>query len=341
MDHRKKNVTSADVAKKAGVSRATVSYILNNRRDSRVAEATRSRVMEAAESLGYQPDIHARAMKTGCSMAIGIVSRRSVTESRFTRVLHGVREQFHARGYTLTLCSDEISSGGKPEYLRLFLEKRLDGVIFLSRLEDETAAEMETRLHWITDARLPCVFSDFHMQAGGFPKVDIDYAQGAYTAIRHLLKKGHRNIGLFIPTSDNPQEEQRRKGAEQAVAEIPDARLILYTFRPGKDDLGAALRSVLMGRSGFTALAGAWIYHSAHILQLGAQMGIRIPDELAVISLADDHYIHILQPRLSCVNLPLYELGHESAGKLLELMEGREAGEDRKLPCSLCLLDSC
>lgn len=337
----KKRATSADVAKEAGVSRATVSYIVNNTEGARISDETRGRVLEAAKKLGYHLDINAQALKTNRSMSIGVVSRRDITESRFTNVLGGIKDVLVREKYSILLCSDEKDEMGYPEYLRLYHSKKIDGIIFISYQEQLAIEHADERAVSMLKEQIPCVFADYHLQNPMVNGVDINYFHGAYIATRYLIEQGHKRIGFLMPEMNSEQERQRLEGVKRAIAEADGAELKPYSAGESEADFPSNIVNVLQDRDQYTAVIAAWGKIAAMTLYHTNQMKINVPEEVAVISLAGDYAAIYTYPKLSTCELPLYELGAKSAQILIDDIHKPGMPVSLKLPCRLNIQDSC
>ena len=157
MKSLKKKISSVDVAKEAGVSRATVSYVLNNVYDVKLKDETREKVLNAARKLGYFPNFTAQALKTNKCMSIGIVSRRKVDEFRFVNILGGIQPVLSRHGYSIVLCSSERDEEGFPEYYKLYKSKKIDGVIFISYQEQVKLENIDEHVKLVTEENIPLI----------------------------------------------------------------------------------------------------------------------------------------------------------------------------------------
>ncbi len=337
----KKRITSADVAKEAGVSRATVSYILNNTEGTRISDITRDRVLEAAKRLGYHLDINAQALKTNRSMSIGVVSRRDVTESRFVYVLGGIKDVLGKEKYSILLCSDEKDSIGYPEYLRLYHSKKIDGIIFISYQEQLEIEHAEERASLMLKEQIPCVFADYHLQNPMVNGVDINYYHGAYITTKYLIDRGHKSIAFLIPELNTEQERQRLEGVKKAVSEADKVQLKLYSAGEKEESFSENVVKMLTDREQYTSIITAWGKMALITLYHTNRMRINVPQEISVISLAGDNAANYTYPKLSASELPLYELGVNCAQGLIDSLNKPEMPVNLKLPCKLSIRDSC
>lgn len=337
----KRKVTSRDVAREAGVSRATVSYILNNAQDVRISDETRQRVLEAAKKLGYHLDLNAQALKTNRSMSIGVVSRRNIAESRFTNVLAGIKDVLSKEKYSILICSDEMDEFGYPEYYRLYRQKKIDGIIFISYQEQLIIEKADKRAEHMLEEQIPCVFADYHLKNPMVNCVDINYFHGGYTAARYLIERGHKKIAFLVPDLDTEQERQRTEGVSKAVEEVDGIELCIYNVGKSGREISDNIVKALNDRDKYTAIIAAWGSMGAKTLYHTCRMKIDVPGEVSVISLAGDNAARFTYPKLSTCELPLYELGARSARILIDNINKYGMPVSIMLPCSLNIQDSC
>lgn len=339
----KKRVSSKDVAREAGVSRATVSYVLNNVEDVKIKAETRERVVKAARKLGYHPHSIARALKTDKSMSVGVVSRRNIAEDRFSRVLRGIKDALKKHKYSITLCSDQIEDNGNPEYLNYYLSKRIDGIILLSAeevLDDKSVQKL-------ISLKIPAVMVDYHIKNNNINCVDIDYFHGGYITTSYIIGQGYNRMIYFAPAIDIPQEKERLRGVRTAIKENDNRSLQYREVITGETglDYGNQVKPLLenniqIGETGQTALVVSWVNVAYKVLSEAARLRMKVPEDLAVISLAGSLYARLSYPRLSTSDLPLYELGYRSGKILIESINEKKEPISESIPCKLNIRES-
>ncbi|WP_113671655.1 LacI family DNA-binding transcriptional regulator [Vallitalea guaymasensis] len=335
-----KRVTSMDVAKEAGVSRATVSYILNDVQGVSIKESTKKKVIQAAKKLGYYPDSMAVALKTNKAMSIGIVSKRNISEQRYIKFLDGVKSAI-GDNYSIILCSDHVDNFGYPEYYSYYKRKKIDGILFLSFQEHLAEEKIDDYLHMSVEENIPIVFADYHLNNQMVNCVDINYYHGAYMAASYLIKNGHEEIIYLTPDFDTEQEQQRRKGVEDAVNEHKGIKLIKTHISTDNDKEIEAVIEILSKKDEYSAIITSWSKMAYTVLYQAQQLNINIPDEISVIALAGSNFDVYTYPRLTTCNLPLFELGQKSAERLMNMLtDTNTLPLNITLPCKLKERDS-
>lgn len=200
------NVTSYDVAKLAGVSQATVSYVLSGNTKQSISEETRKRILAAAQQLGYFPNSAAKSLRRRKNMCVSVMVNKQLELPRYAGVVQGLREVLEQHGYSVLLCSETHEADKYPVYIRDFLEKRVDGVIYIGA--DGTSPEEGAR-EAIQTHSIPFVAYDCRIQEESVATVDLDYAYGIREAMRALTQKGCTRLVYVYPDTGIPQETER------------------------------------------------------------------------------------------------------------------------------------
>jgi len=325
----RKRVTSFDVAEKSGVSRTTVSFVLNDVPGISISEATRQRVQQAAKELNYHPDSTGKKLASGKSNTLGLVLRQSheqvFADALLPQVLMGIEQAATEQGFQVLLKPLEPQDG--DGYMRLVHENHVDGIILSGPRQEE--AEI-IRLH---HEGLPVMLMG-QLPGSGLPFVDIDAVNGSTQAVNHLIEHNHRRIGLITNAAQEyTSAQQRRQGYLNALkaAEIePEADLMQagnYTPASGFK----AMQKLLDVFPRPTA-----IFVASDVVSLGAiraikQAGLRIPQDIAVVGFDDIPMADYFDPPLTTVRIPSYGLGWASGERLVRLVQGEVLDQDGML----------
>lgn len=208
-----KRVTGKDVALRAGVTTATVSNVLNGKRN--VGEATRKRVLAAVQELGYVPDGVAKSLRRRTSRTIGVVIEKNLSNPRYGRTVEGMLSEASARGWRVTLCRDQLRENGLADYLAAYYERQVDGIIFVSR---DTVGPSAESLETIVRDRVPFVALDCVYADMPFTTIDFDYRGAARAVTERVLARHPRRVLYMRPERHNPQEDRREEGVRDACA---------------------------------------------------------------------------------------------------------------------------
>ena len=334
---QKRRATSSDVAARAGVSRTTVSFVLNGRTEAGIPEDTRRRVMDAASELGYHAHGAAKALAGGASHTIGLVLRQSPeqvsVDALLAETLWGIGSEAHQGGYRVLV---EPLSPERGRYSDLVRSQRVDGLIVSGpRTDDEELiALVEDGFPIILQGSLPSVDA---------PSVDVDNRAGARTAVEHLLGLGHRRIGcitnapLAYTAAADRLEGYRDALAAAGIADDP-ALVVEGAFDAAS---GHAAATHLLDRAAdVTAL-----FVASDIVAFGAmrairEAGRRVPADVSVVGFDDIPLAQHFDPPLTTIRIPARALGAAAGRALVERLAGRVVTERMLLPTELIVRES-
>jgi DNA-binding LacI/PurR family transcriptional regulator len=316
----KRRVTSRDVAKKAGVSRTTVSFVLNEVEGVRISTETRQRVLAAATELGYVPDATAQALVSRRTRIIGLVFSRSyhhlASDAFLLQIVDGLLDIVRQHGIRLILDTIENSTQ-KDSYLSLARAKRIDGIIIsLPRTDD-------TELHTLAEEEFPAVLIG-RLPTEHICSVDVDNRAAACVAVEHLLAQGHKRIGCitnappsFIAGAD------RLRGYHDALDKAGithQKNLVRYgNFSPQS---GYEAMSSLLNEEKKLPTA---VFIASDVVAFGAMRAInehnlKIPNDIALIGFDDVPLSRFMNPPLSTVRLPAKNIGRKAGELLFDLI---------------------
>ena len=327
--------TVKDVADLAGVSTATVSRVLNNH--PQVADETRSRVLWAMEQLGYQPNRVARRLRMKSTQILGLIIS-DIANPFFTSVVRGIEDVAYANEYSLFLCNSDEDPAKEALYVDVLQAERVAGIIISPADENSTSCEPLLR------NALPITVMDRRLRLFDVDTVLVDNVKGACQATSHLIHLGHHRIGLIGGPSQITTGRERREGYEKALSEHGvelDQRLIkIGDFKQYSGYQKACELLEMDDRP--TA-----IFTANNLMTLGAlnaihEKGLKVPQDVAIVGFDDMPWAPSLDPPLTAVAQPTYELGCTAANLLLR----RIADKDRKivemkLEPTLIIRESC
>ena len=219
-----------DIARKAGVSVMTVSYVLNNTKNQTISEATRARVLEAAEALQYVPNAAAKSLRTSRSACIGVVAGQNISQRRLPAALEGIRSALESSGYDMLFTSGRAEDGGLPAYVGEFTRNRIDGVLYISH---DGIPIPERGKELLAKWNIPAAALDADVGETGFPAVELDDYHSASEHTAHLLEKNIRDFLYVRPDCDTVQEREREAGVRNALLRHPEASLEVLAVSSG------------------------------------------------------------------------------------------------------------
>lgn len=336
-----KRVTSAEVAKAAGVSRTTVSLVLNNVEGANISQETRKRVIEVARSLGYVPDAAAQALARQRAQIVGLLLTRNphsiASDGFLTQTLDGLIGVVHQ--HNLRLLFEIVEPRHQRQaYLQLARSKRIDGILLCGpRFEDDA-------LQALLEDGFPTVLMG-QVPGMEYYCVDVDNCAASRMAVEHLQNLGHRRIACI--TNALPEytaASERLAGYRQALenaGEKYDPSLVRYgdyTLHSGY----TCMKSLLQAEAEFSA-----VFVASDEVAIGAktalqETGSRVPEDIALVGFDDLPLANYLEPPLTTVHLPAAEIARLACNMLLSIMQGQPP-ETRQviLDAHLVVRESC
>jgi LacI family transcriptional regulator len=309
-------ITMHDVAQAAGVSLMTVSRVVNNKDD--VNLATRKRVTEVIEELGYRPSNIARGLATRRTGTLGVIVP-DISNPLFASIVRSAEEEAYAKGYSVFLGNTNEDPERELAVLQSMEDFQVDGLIlYSSRLEDDTLFKVLARF---TTSVL--VFREGKgSDVGAFT---VDDVFGGQAATKHLLNSGHHNIGLISGPPISLSAFGRIKGYQTALqaADIPVNEDWIRHCHPVVERGQDTAYDLLKNNSEITALFCHNDLVAVGALQACKELRLRVPDDIAIIGYDDIHLAALVSPALTTVHIPMDEIGTRTMQMLLEQVEAK------------------
>ena len=323
---RPRGATLEEVARLAGVSRATVSRVVNG--SPRVSGDVRRNVQTAVEQLGYVPNRAARSLVTRRSGSIAVVitepTGRLFSDPFFPRLLRGVSTTLSARDIQVVLLMPETVSDSQrtSDYLSA---GHVDGALLVSLHGDDPLPGR------ITAARIPTVVVGRPLRDSAVSYVDVDNRGGARSAVEHLLTNGRRAIAHIGGPLDMVAATDRLAGFRDALTEagITPDRTLEATADFTQQGGAAAMERLLAARPDLDAVFAASDLMAAGAMSVLDAAGRRVPGDVAVVGYDDSPVAATSRPPLTSVRQPIEEMGQETARLLIDLVEGADRAPRR------------
>lgn len=333
-------VTIKDVAKRAGVSIATVSRVLNGK--DRFSKATKEKVLRAVEGLNYFPDHTAKAMINKSTRSIGLIVPQ-LSNEYWAILSENIQDELWQRGYTVIICSTNHQLEKETAYLRMMVERRVDGIIIGSSAVTLRNSNDYSHIEDIKKYSIPLVSLD--TQIPGIKCVVGDHLQGSFDATEHLIRLGHRNIAYIGgPAVSIERELGFRKAMMLSGLEVNDS-LVVLDYAQSSDFGGTAVEKLCQSGVPFDA-----VFCGNDLIALGAMKalenrGLQVPQDTAVIGYDDITLASLVKPGLTTVRQPLRRMGQELIHLLLDeehILDGaRTSPKKVVLPTELVVRESC
>jgi LacI family transcriptional regulator, galactose operon repressor len=328
---KRRAATLADVAASAGVSASTASRALNGRGE--LSAATRAAVIEAAERLGFQPSPLARSLRTRKTYTVGFVVP-DVASPFYAASLKGAQAVLEDSGYRVMLMDSELSVDGEVAALRTLVNHRVDGLLVA------TAGLGEDEFEDLVGSKgTPCVFLDSVVDGAGAGAVTLENRVGIELLVGHLREHGHTRIALLAGS------QQETSGVErlEAFAAVARPEPELIRVGPWTQAAGAAgTRELLALDVRPTAIVASSAELGLGCLAACRELGVALPDELALVTFDDPYFGSLLEPALTAVGYDPADVGRAAATLLVTAMR-EEEGERRevRVPVALVRRRSC
>ena len=312
-----KRATLADVARLAGLSPTTVSMVLNNRPNTRLSEEAAERVRAAAAQLNYRPNPAARGLRLGKTRTVGFISDE-VTITRYASALiRGLLEEAEKREHTVLISESGRKLARIAEALDAMLDRQTDGIVFGLQAAKQIQVPK-------LSVEVPVVLANA-TSTDGHPCVLPDEFQAGYDAVRYLTDRGHRRLALIgrsevlLEAANSATVAQRYAGMDAALAEAGIE--FLHQVAAGKDwepELGYQGAHEILDQVPVTAMVAANDRVAFGVYQAVQERGLRVPDDISVISFDDEYLASYLRPGLTTMHIPYLEMGQTAMRLVLD-----------------------
>lgn len=310
-----------DVAKRAGVSGATVSRVFNN--PDSVADETRDKVLKAAEELNYHPNVIASNFVKRRSGNIGVIMPHFprvhiFSVYYFSELLSGIGEALQEQGYNLMLFFHKMQIGKDNDYFPYFRAGNVDGCILLGTFKNDRG------LLGIYDKGYKFCLINNYIADTDISFADVDNVAGAYEAVNHLINLGHSNIVFLNGPSFYTNSTDRFIGYKKALKEagIPFKEQYVIEGNYGRKSGYEATEKLLTLSGKPTAVFAANDRMAAGLIQGLKQKEVRIPEDMSVVGYDDSDTAVLIEPRLTTVRIPFFELGKQCAQEFISILKG-------------------
>ncbi len=322
------DVTLKKVAEKAGVSHTTVSLVINNSAGSRVSQKTRERVLKAIRMLDYNPNLTAKRLASGKTNSIGLYTPFEIPIFRnytFMEMITGIQDVLSEKGFDLVLFS-----GGKKLYRnrpisQIVKQNTVDGlIIFNTRYTSQNY--VNNYINRLNQLKFNYVILNYYWGSAKINYVAIDYEKDAYNAVKYLTALGHKKVALIVGTKEATVNARLIKAYKKA---LKDSKIRSknnwveyadYDYQLAYEKTLAILKS---DPSVTSFLIGGFEMAPACLKAL-KDAGLNVPRDVSILCYIDNEIMPLLDPPITSIKWPYYEMGKQAALLLLENENNRQ-----------------
>lgn len=294
--------TLKQVAHRAGVSPGMAGRVLGNY--GYFSEATKKKVLEAARSLNYTPNLIARSLRTRLTKTIGVLIS-DITTFFWSTLVRGVQDKAAGAGFSVIICNSDEQPRNEREYLATLIDRNVDGLVV------SPTAGNHAYLKKLARSEVPIVQVDRKIPGLPAPSIRVDNRAGAHEAVKHLIGLGHERIAVIKGLDGVETSDERYAGYRQALSEhhLPLRESLVKTGRFLKDGAFEATLELLRMKAPPSAIFVCNEPMISGCMLALKQEGVRIPEDMALVGFDDPVWASYMDPPLTTVSQPSYTMG--------------------------------
>ena len=308
------------VAKRAGVSVATISRVLNH--PDSVSDATKEHVLSIMKELNYTPNWFARGLNLNKTNVIALVVP-NILNPLYMQIAKGVEDVAHLKSYTMLLCNTEDDEHKERDYIEMFIQRKIDGLILSSSLLKRKD------LDDIKSQNIPLVLIGRSKEINSENVVYTDFEAGAYEATKHLIGLNYKRIAIITGTKEKQENLEKLAGFERALIEAglrPNPRYILEAQNTIEGGHLTSRRLLALDERPQAIFAGSDML-AFGVMEAVRSADLRIPDDIALVGFDNVRMSSVVEPKLTTVSQPAHKMGLVAARLLFDIMENSDAEE--------------
>lgn len=327
-----KRVSLKDIARLAGVSPSTVSFVLNGKaKQMRISNTLAEKIIQVARKEGYHPNQVAVSLRTGKSHMLGLIVE-SMSGNFFASFARVIEEEAATHGYKVVYCSTENQQQKAHELIGILGHQQVDGYIVTP------SPGMEEDIRTLAETKKPVVLMDSYFPGIDVPHVLVNNYEGVSRGMEHLIEKGHRRIGFVTVDLNLVQMEERLKGYRDSIEKhnIPaDDSYVLYVgYDAEKEKTIQQISDFITGQPDLDAIFFATNYLGLLGLESIHRLGYKLPDDLAMISFDDHDVFRFYPPGITCIRQPVEEIAKMALELLMDQLGKSKVEGSNKIEIS-------
>ncbi|WP_077325270.1 LacI family DNA-binding transcriptional regulator [Virgibacillus siamensis] len=317
-----KNITMADVAKYAGVSKSTVSQFLNKRFDY-MGKDTKNKIEKAIEELGYSPNIVARSLKQKSTKTIGVIVA-NILHVFSTQVIRAIEDYCNESDFQIIVCNADDDPVKEKRYIDMLRAKQVDGIIAFP-----TGGNVDLYAK-LLNAKFPVVFMDRILKEVQIPTIMTDNVKASSLAVEQLVERGYKKIAMISPPANTcvtPRLE-RIDGYKQALEKNGISFNPNFLVSSELTELGNKIHDMFTKTTQPEAIVASNDRVLLEVLAYTKKHHLDIPKDIALIGIDDVSFASIYNPALTTIAQPAFQMGKKAAELLLGLIRDNSNEED-------------
>lgn len=311
------------VAKRAGVSVATISRVLNH--PDSVSDTTKEHVLSIMKELSYTPNWFARGLNLNKTNVIALVVP-NILNPLYMQIAKGVEDVAHLNSYTMLLCNTEEDEHKERAYIEMFIQRKIDGLILSSSMLKKND------LDDIKNQNIPVVLIGRIKEMNNENVVYTDFEVGAYDATKHLIDLKYDRIAIITGTREKQENLDKLAGFQRALIEanmIPNSKYIIEAENTIESGHLAFRRLLSLAECPRAIFTGSDML-AFGVMEAVKSAGLRIPEDIALVGFDNVRMSSVVEPKLTTVSQPAHKMGLVAARLLFDIMEN--SGDDELIP---------
>jgi LacI family transcriptional regulator len=309
-------VTMKEIAKKLGVSVSTVSRALKD--SPELHPDTKMRIVEMAKSMNYQYNLLAQSLRISRSKVLGVIVPE-LTSHFFSSNISGIQDTAYKRGYNIMICQSNESYEQEKANIRTLVSSQVDGLLISLSRETKNYEHLQN----LYDREIPFIMFDRVTEEIPVSKVTVDDAHGAYLAVQHLLEQGCKKIAYFSGPEDLYISKKRKEGYLEALKEFgiseKESKIYITDLTP---EMNRKITLEMLQKEDRPDAIFAMIDPLAvDVMMVLKEKGIKIPEDIALSGFTNNPTSAVVEPSLTTVSQPGYEMGQIAANHLLDQLD--------------------
>ena len=335
----RKKTSIHDIARHLKISATTISFVLNGKaEEKRISEEVQKKILDYVASIGYQPNMVAKSLRTGRTNIIGMLVE-DISDPFFSSISRAIEQIAYQHGYKIFYASTENDTEKTKGLIKVFRDRQVDGYIIAP------PPELETDIQALMEDNVPVILFDRYFRSLTTTSVIIDNFSGSYKAVRHLEENGFSNIGFVTIESDQTQMSDRLQGYLKAVEESEQIPYILKLPYRLSHELSAEefIIDFIKEFPQIDAILFATNYLAINGLKAMSHLHLSIPDDIGVVGFDDNTHFNLFSPSITAVAQPIQEISEEVVKQLMAALSNVEESKKRKtitLPVELVVRNS-